>query len=586
MATDRSAVLAVPAAAALLLWPALWNCYPIVFADTGTYLSQAIARYAGWDRPVFYSLFMLPLHATLTVWPVVVVQALGAAWVLWLVCLVLVPDMSGVAFVGFVFLMSAGTWLPWLVCELMPDLFTPLLVLVLCLLAWVPERLSRWQQIALVGLAAFMIASQQSSLPLACVLLVVLGLLRGPGRSDREAWRSESWGPGLRRPGSWRLVLGRFVSGRFVSWRFVSSRFVSSRFVSSRSGSALSVSWPGLARPPTTCGAERDKVVGGRAKPGHDTNGASHDTKGASHDTKGASHDTNGASHDTGGVSHDTGGPDTGGNAKRPTSSPLPRHRWLLIILPPALAALGLCTTNLAAHGRFAIAPFGNVFLLARVIYDGPGRAILRRDCPTQTWILCPFLDSLPANSDDFLWTKQSPLYRAGGPKAVSRDADAIIAASLLADPAAEAQAALANALEQLTRFASGDGLNAWSNEVSPVIARHFPAREQAAYAAARQQAGSLAVPAILARVHTIVALAGTLACVLLLVRLIATRHAAHGQHATCAGFLIAALLALPVSAAITGALSAPHDRYQARIMWLPPFVAVPAFAAMRRRRA
>jgi hypothetical protein len=291
---------------------------------------------------------------------------------------------------------------------------------------------------------------------------------------------------------------------------------------------------------------------------------------------------------------HDTGGPGTGGIAQHPTSlsSPSALHRWLLVVLPPALAVLGLCTTNLAAHGRFAIAPFGNVFLLARVIYDGPGRAILRRDCPTQTWLLCPFLDSFPANSDDFLWTKHSPLYRAGGPKAVSRDAGAIIAASLLADPATEAQAALANALEQLTRFASGDGLSAWPNEVSPVIARHFPAREQAAYAAARQQARSLAVPAILARIHTIVALAGTLACVLLLVRLIGTRHAASGQraarrqHAVCAGFLIAALLTLPLSAAITGALSAPHDRYQARIMWLPPFVAVLAFAAMRRRRA
>jgi hypothetical protein len=454
MATDRIFPRAIPAAAALLLWPALWNRYPIVFADTGTYLSQTIEHYAGWDRPVFYSLFMLPLHATLTVWPVVVVQALLAAWVLWLVCLVLVPDISGVAFVGFVFLLSWGTWLPWLVCELMPDLFTPLLVLVLCLLAWVPARLSRWQQIALVGLAAFMIASQQSSLPLACVLLVALGLLRRAGRSD----------------------------------------------------------------------------------------------------------------------------------------SPL--HRWLLIVLPPALAVLGLCTANLAAHGRFAIAPFGNVFLLARVIYDGPGRTTLRRDCPTETWILCPFLDDLPANSDDFLWTRESPLYRAGGPKTVSRDADAIIAASLLADPATEAQAALANALQQLTRFASGDGLNAWPSEVSPVIARHFPAREQAAYARARQQAGSLAIPAMLARIHAIVALAGILACALLLLRLIGTRHPANGQHAThwqraaCAGFLIAALLTLPVSAAITGALSAPHDRYQARVMWLPPFVAVPAFAAMRRRRA
>jgi hypothetical protein len=249
------------------------------------------------------------------------------------------------------------------------------------------------------------------------------------------------------------------------------------------------------------------------------------------------------------------------------------------------LAVLGLCTTNLAAHGRFALAPFGNVFLLARVIYDGPGLAVLRRDCPTKTWILCPFLDSFPANSDDFLWTRQSPLYRAGGPKAVSRDAGVIIEAALLADPAAEVQAVLANALEQLSRFASGDGLNPWPAEVSPIIARHFPAREQAAYATARQQTGALAVPAMLARIHMITALGGILACALLL-PIACTRRIARGRPAASAGFLIAALLVLPVSAAITGGLSAPHDRYQARIMWLPPFVAVLAFVATRRRPA
>jgi len=49
-----------------------FNGYPLVFSDTGTYLSQAVHHYLGWDRPVFYSLFLLPLHLTLTTWPVIV----------------------------------------------------------------------------------------------------------------------------------------------------------------------------------------------------------------------------------------------------------------------------------------------------------------------------------------------------------------------------------------------------------------------------------------------------------------------------------------------------------------------------------
>jgi hypothetical protein len=236
---------------------------------------------------------------------------------------------------------------------------------------------------------------------------------------------------------------------------------------------------------------------------------------------------------------------------------------------------LGLCSVNLAAHKRFAISPFGNVFLLARVIYDGAGMAALRRDCPAEQWRLCGFLDSFPANSDDFLWTAESPLNRAGGAKIVSRDAGAIIAAAMLADPAGEARAALANGLEQVTRFASGDGLNPWPAEVSPTIERHFPPREQAAYAAARQQSGTLSVPAALAYLHIVAGLTGTLWCALLLV-------VAAKRRAACAGFLLTVLVALPVSAMITGSLSAPHDRYQARIMWLPSFIAALSAVSLR----
>jgi hypothetical protein len=244
MATDRAAVLSVPAAAAMLLWPALWNGYPIVFADTGTYLSQAIHHYAGWDRPVFYSMFMLPLHATVTTRPVVAVQALLAAWILRLVCRALAPELSEAAFLALMAALSLCTWLPWIACELMPDVFTPLLVLVLCLLALVPERMCRWERIVLAGLATFMIASQLSSLPLAFVLGGVLPGMRQATRLRQRSQTSRSASPdpapALRQPGQAPLP---------------------------------PVSWPALRRPSTTLPRSAPPVVDGRAKHGHDTVG-------------------------------------------------------------------------------------------------------------------------------------------------------------------------------------------------------------------------------------------------------------------------------------------------------------------------
>src|SRR6185503_11339182 len=115
MATERRPKTLAPIllAAALLLWPAWWNGYPLVFADTGTYLSQAIERYLGWDRPIFYSLFMLPLHMTVTTWPVIVAQALLVANTLHLVQRTLCPTISAWWLLPGVAFLTIATALPW-----------------------------------------------------------------------------------------------------------------------------------------------------------------------------------------------------------------------------------------------------------------------------------------------------------------------------------------------------------------------------------------------------------------------------------------------------------------------------------------
>lgn len=457
MAADRDwhAFWSVPLAAASLLWPAVWNGYPIVFADTGTYLSQAMHRYLGWDRPPFYSLFMLPLHAGVSTWPVVAVQALLAAWVVLLVSRALLPGMGTRWLPVLVLPLAVGTWLPFLVCQLMPDVFTSLLVLVLCVLGvGGPSRLVRG---GLVGFAGFMIAAQQSSLLLSVVLVGVL------------------------------LAVG-------LVWRGLGRVFKS---------------------PPLPLREGEKSCLGSR----------------------------------------------------------------LIVVAPGVIAVAALFAVNVVGHGRLTISPFGNVFVLARIIYDGPGMGVLRRDCPAAGWRLCPFLDRFPPTSDEFLWRSDSPIVLAGGHKAVSAEADAIIAAALRAEPGTELRAVLRNATEQLGRFASGDGLEPWPVEVTPWIERDFPPAERAAYASGLQARGKLVLPPWLATLHAAVVLAGVAGCLLLVPAALQRRHAA-------APFLLVTLVVLPASALITGALSTPHDRYQSRIMWLPPFVAALSAAALIRRPA
>lgn len=436
------AAIPIVLSAILLLWPALLNGYPIVFDDTGTYLSQAIHRYLGWDRPVFYSLFLFPLHMTLTTWPAIVAQAVLATHTLHLARRALLPASSPWWLLPFVGFLALATALPWFAAQLMPDLFTPLLILALALLLLVPDQLSRLDHVWLVLFAAFMIAAQQSSVVLSLALMTMLVPLR-------------------------RLL-----------------------------GAAAPLGRMGLAR----------------------------------------------------------------------------------LAAPPLLAMTALVSVNFVGYGRVALFPYGNVFLLARVIYDGPGMDALHRDCPASGWRLCQFLDRFPATSDEFLWLPDSPIILAGGHKAVSAEADAIIADGLRAEPETELHAWLRNGFTQLGRFASGDELHACPGTVTPWIAHDFPRFEGAAYAAARQTGNRLAVPAWMQVLHATVAVAGVVGCAGVLVVGLCRRHVA-------AGFAAAVLLAVLANAFIAGGFSTPHHRYGSRVMLLAPAVALLGGTALACKR-
>jgi hypothetical protein len=60
--------LAVPLGAALLLWPALLNGYPIVFSDTGAFLAQTVVPLMIWDKPWIYGPFAWVFHQHVTLW--------------------------------------------------------------------------------------------------------------------------------------------------------------------------------------------------------------------------------------------------------------------------------------------------------------------------------------------------------------------------------------------------------------------------------------------------------------------------------------------------------------------------------------
>lgn len=117
--------------AAFQLWPALYNGYPMMNADAGTYLASGFTLETPFDRPIVYGLLIRLLSFNgWSLWPLVYIQGL---LIMALVTGIIKQLVPGVKYLRYVFLTSlllaTGTGLPWLVSQAQPDVFTPIALL-------------------------------------------------------------------------------------------------------------------------------------------------------------------------------------------------------------------------------------------------------------------------------------------------------------------------------------------------------------------------------------------------------------------------------------------------------------------------
>ena len=254
--------------------------------------------------------------------------------------------------------------------------------------------------------------------------------------------------------------------------------------------------------------------------------------------------------------------------------------------MPLVLALALLVATNWVGNDRASVSPYGSVFALARLVGDGPAARVIEAECPGTGWHLCRWAGRLPTDSDVFLWEQEGPVWAAredgaepGGPISLAPEATEIVGRTLRAYPLEVARLAAGNAWAQMFTTRVGDVLGRLDlgNYVLGRVQLVFGDAEAARLQAGLQWHDRLRGLADgVTWIHPWVAVLGALGT------LLAWRRAHRSRDLPRLRLALFVLVGLTANAVATGALSKPHHRYQARIIWLLPLAAVLAWRPPR----
>lgn len=265
----------------------------------------------------------------------------------------------------------------------------------------------------------------------------------------------------------------------------------------------------------------------------------------------------------------------------------LVRRRWpnrrgvwaLALACLVAFAGQSLVAVGIArATGRPALRL---PFVSARLIEDGPGTSYLRAHCPASGFALCAYVNEFPMADADFLFgTEPGHSVFEMAPYAtrlaLSREQGRFLAAVLRSDPWGVARSGIGNAARQMVDFR----LLAFEYDAGmrAAVDRTFPLESLGAVQASRAYRGTLPMGAVSVLLYLMV-----LAALMILALFLGRGRKACGDPAR-ASMVLWTLAGIVLNAAICGAVSAVDPRYQARVIWTLPLLAVAVLAQMRQK--
>jgi hypothetical protein len=242
-------------------------------------------------------------------------------------------------------------------------------------------------------------------------------------------------------------------------------------------------------------------------------------------------------------------------------------------LLALALGAVMVFAADYAVAKRLAWTPGGFALSFGRMLQDGIVKRYLNDHCPEAKLTLCAYKDQLPDDADVWFWG--SPLFdRLGRFAGLGKEMEKIALGCLVDYPGMQIETAAADTLRQLVDVHTGEGVLATIWHTYAII-DHFTPQLAPAMHAARQQQGEIGFTAINDLQYPVALLSMALLPVIVLFARRKTLPAEIGELAATVA------LALLANAFVCGALSNPHDRYGARMVWLAVLVAIVALVRL-----
>lgn len=265
---------------------------------------------------------------------------------------------------------------------------------------------------------------------------------------------------------------------------------------------------------------------------------------------------------------------------------PFALGRVVLVVGAIGVAVAALMSVNVAMRGRYVISASSSTFMLAKLLEDGPALSVLQKECPGK-YVLCSQLANLetykaagvgPSLADHFLW--YGPVHELGSFKAVDIEAADIVKKAISRYWSQQIFTAISNGARQLVSFRIGDALDRSPDATSPTavgdILEPYPI-ESIRYvfgdASFEMQNRSLQGRG---QLHLDLLNKIALAAIILSIGVMAWVSVSSWRFDRFPLQVTAFTLIMVCGHAwILGALTPLHDRYQSRVVWLIPLIAI-----------